>query len=189
MKWRNMLTATKAIADSWWSILLMAALMTGIVYQRWDYTHPAKPVVAHVGEKVPPLTLRTPAKKKVLLDWSADSKSTIVYVFTPTCVWCKRNLEAMRTVANSASAYHFIAVSLVEDGVEDYIKANHLSMPVYIAADKASRTKLGVHGTPTTLIISPKGVISQAWPGVYHGKIAEQVENTFKIKLPEIALK
>lgn len=183
------LDTAKKIADSWWPILAIALLLAGINYQRWQYTHPKTVSPIQTGDRITRVALETTDKHKVWLDWSDDSKSTVVYLFTPTCAWCKRNLEAMRTLANSASTYRFIAISLDEAGVKDYIAANHLTMPVYIATDTASKRQLGARGTPSTLVVSPQGIVAHYWRGVYYGKTAEEIQKAFGVRLPAVALK
>jgi protein-disulfide isomerase-like protein with CxxC motif len=129
--------------------------------------------------------LETLDKQEVQIKWGADAKSTIVYAFTPTCVWCKRNLEAMRTVAANAHDYHFVAVSLTGDGVGDYVKANNLRVPVYVAGRKAAR-QLGLLGTPSTVVIAPNGIVKKFWRGVYQGKVGKEVAQLLNVTLPAV---
>jgi hypothetical protein len=41
--------------------------------------------------------------------------------------------------------------------------------------------------TPATFLVSPDGVVERAWYGAYVGKIKEEVELTFRVKLPGIS--
>src|SRR6476620_6168054 len=45
------------------------------------------------GTWVPNIQGKTPEGKKTGVDYAANSYPTVVYVFTPTCEWCKRNFK------------------------------------------------------------------------------------------------
>jgi protein-disulfide isomerase-like protein with CxxC motif len=185
MIWRQVRESAHSFAQSWWAVVLIGLLVSGIVYQHWQYTHPSRPQLVKVGDRVSPVTLETLGKQEIQIKWGADARPTIVYAFTPICGWCKRNLEAMRTVAAHASGYHFIAVSLTANGVSDYVKANDLKVPVYIAGKDAAK-QLGLSGTPSTIVITPNGKVKEFWRGVYWGKVGEEVSRVFNVKLPEV---
>jgi peroxiredoxin len=185
MIWRKVKQGAYSFAQSWWAVALIGVLVSGIVYQRWQDVHPSSPQLVKVGDRVSPVTLETLDKEEIQINWGADAESTIVYAFTPTCSWCRRNLEAMRTVAANAHHYHFIAVSLTGDGVGDYVKANNLKMPVYVATKKAAM-QLGLSATPSTIIIAPNGVVRKFWRGIYRGKVGEEVAQLLNVRLPVV---
>lgn len=152
----------RSFAQSWWAIAVIAALVCLVIYQRWQYTHPAAPELVEVGDRIASVTLQTPDRRAAEIKWDAVSNSTIVYAFTPTCVWCKRNLEAMRTVAAHAPGYRFIAVSATADGLAEYVKANRIEVPVYVAGKNAAK-QLGLVSTPTTVVIGSDGIVRKYW--------------------------
>ena len=112
----------RSFAESWWAIGVIALLVFGVVYQRWQFMHPTHAVVARAGDRIPAVTFETLDHQEVQINWGANGKSTIVYAFAPSCAWCKRNLAAMKTVAANAQNYHFIAVSITADGVSEFVK-------------------------------------------------------------------
>jgi peroxiredoxin len=187
LTWPRVRLVAYSFSQSWWAVALIGLLVSGIVYQRWQYMQPRRPQLVKVGDRVPSVTLKTLDGQEIRIDWGSGGKATIVYAFTPACVWCKRNLEAMKTLADNAHGYRFIAVSLTAYGVEDYVSANNLRVPVYVAGQTAAR-QLGVSGTPSTIIIEPSGIVKKFWRGVYYGKVAQEVSQLFNVRLPEVRL-
>lgn len=63
----------------------------------------------------------------------------------------------------------------------------YLTFPIYteLSAETISNYKMG--GTPRTLVVSPKGELLKSWFGAYGGKLQQEVEEYFSIKLPGIA--
>jgi peroxiredoxin len=182
---RRIISFIKVFADTWWPIAILTVLVVTVVYQHWEYAHPVRAKFLKEGDRIADVTLETPTKQRIPIKWEADGKATIVYLFTPTCVWCRRNIEAMRALEEAARDYHFIAVSLTRDGVSDYIAANHLTFPVFVA-DEVAAKHLSARVTPSTIVISPKGVVKYFWPGVYIGKNGKEIEQAFNVKLPRV---
>jgi len=173
----------KSFAQSWWALGILAVSIGVVLYQDWRTAHPSRVATTKVGDHIPAVTLDTTDRRQVQVTWNADGKPTVIYLFAPGCEWCTQNLGAMRTVAANAHEYHFIAVSTTAIGVADYVKANGLTMPVYVAGKKAL-DQLRAYGTPSTLVIGPDGVVRKTWRGAYLGETADEVAQTFHVKLP-----
>lgn len=46
------------------------------------------------------------------ISFSSDSRPTVLYVFSPTCVWCEKNLENIRVLTTQKSEdFRFIGVA------------------------------------------------------------------------------
>jgi hypothetical protein len=57
---------------------------------------------------------------RAVLDWKAEgaSRPILLYVFTPTCHWCSRNLANIRALATARNGeYRVIGLSLSATGV------------------------------------------------------------------------
>ena len=152
-----------------------------------DNTQSAKlaDLVVQVGTTVPPVTAKRLDGGSEQISYEGTAQPTVLYVFTPTCVWCARNLNNLKTLlANDSGQYRFIALSLSDEGVPQYVEKNGLKIPVYsvISPETAKTYKLG--STPQTIVISPRGRVLQDWVGAYVGSQKSQVEAFFHTTLP-----
>ena len=176
-------------ARSWWPIAIIAALTGFLVYQQWRYMHPRSPVAVHVGDRLNAILLETLEGQPVEINWRQGERPTVLYVFRKDCVWCIRNSEAARALAEQVSAkgYRFVAVSLGKTGLSEYLAANHFSFPVYVAETANSLKKqLKSLITPETIVVAPGGAVTHVWLGAYSGGKHGDLEGVFGVKLPLI---
>jgi peroxiredoxin len=113
------------------------------------------------------------------------SRSTVLYVFTPPCPWCARNMDNIEALADKAGTqYRFVALSLSAEGLADYVSTNEFKLAVYsgLSPETVKTYKLG--STPQTIVISPEGKVLQNWIGAYTGDQKSQVEAFFHVTLP-----
>jgi len=92
------------------------------------------------------------------------------------------NLKALLDKADAE--YRFIALSLSEEALAQYVANNELKMPVYsgLSAETMKTYKLG--STPQTIVISPEGKVLKEWMGAYVGEQQKQIEAFFHVSLP-----
>lgn len=162
-------------------------ILTGtLLYQRWQLTHHIKPSVLIAGEHLHPLVVENIQDElPVKLDWQSDRRPIVLYIFAPSCIWCKKNLEAVRTLAAAASqTYRFYGISLTRHGLSGYLTKVHYQFPVYVAGAKARQLKLT--GTPETIVISPDSVVTKVWLGAYMNETALDIEEIVGVKLPVV---
>jgi hypothetical protein len=66
-----------------------------------------------VGTTVPPITGKRLDGGSGQISYQGTPQPTVLYVFTPTCMWCARNLSNLKTrLANDSDHYRFIALAL-----------------------------------------------------------------------------
>jgi peroxiredoxin len=137
------------------------------------------------GATVPPITANRLGGQQEAISYQNADQATVLYVFTPPCTWCARNMDNFKTLLDKERGqYRFIGLSLSEQGLANYVAENNLTLPVYSGlSPEAIRTyKLG--GTPQTIVVSPKGKVLQHWAGAYVGDQKSQVEAYFHVSLP-----
>lgn len=121
-----------------------------------------------------------------LLVLVATLAPVVLYLFRPTCPWCERNLDNLRTIlAAERYRYRLIGVSLDAAGVRAYLTRHRLHFDkvlVGIAPKEIEAYDLLV--TPTTLVISGQGRVLQAWYGAYSPAVQTTIEDYFRIRLP-----
>ncbi len=113
------------------------------------------------------------------------SKPTVLYVFTPTCSWCFRNMDNFKElVARTGTDYRFVGLSLSKEGLPEYIATHGLTIPIYTGLSTETKKNYKLGGTPQTIVVSPEGKVLQDWVGAYSGDQRSQVEAFFHVSLP-----
>jgi peroxiredoxin len=138
-----------------------------------------------VGAPFPDLDVRDSAGVVAKMKWSTSNKPTVLYVFTPSCHWCKQNLPNIRSLVDLKGAeYQFVGLSLSDEGLVNYVQKSGIAFPVFTAADQKALTKLGLNSTPQTIVVSPEGRVMNFWAGAYAGRTLKAVESAFGVELP-----
>ena len=137
------------------------------------------------GSRLPnPLPVLSVAGKPATLRFG-PGRATVVYVFSPVCIWCHRNEHAIKAlVAQASGRYRFVGLSLLSAGLKKYVAAGHAPFPAFAVRNEKQALKLGLVATPETLVIGAGGKVLEAWPGAYIGGNHLQVADFFQAKLP-----
>lgn len=146
-------------------------------------------ITLSAGTRVPDMHVQTLKDRDAILPFEkATQRPTVAYVFSPSCVWCRRNAASLASLAAQTKAqYDFVAVSLSSIGVQEFLASNPLSFPVYQHASPETIRALKLGHTPETIVIAPDGRVLASWSGAYQGAIKSGVEQFFRVKLPELA--
>jgi peroxiredoxin len=138
-----------------------------------------------VGAIVPPIAARLLNGQQQVISYVGTNQPTVLYVFTPPCSWCSRNVNNFKTLVDKARVqYRFIGLSLSEKTLAEYVAKNELKLPVYSGLSRETLTTYKLGSTPQTLVISPEGKVLQDWVGAYVGEQKSQVEAFFHVSLP-----
>ena len=138
-----------------------------------------------VGAIVPPIAAKRLDGQQEVISYQGANQPTVLYVFTPPCAWCARNVDNLKTLLDKERGqYHFIGLSLSENSLADYVAKNDLKLPVYSGVSAATLTTFKLGSTPQTIVISPEGRVLQNWVGAYVGDQKSQVEAFFHVSLP-----
>jgi peroxiredoxin len=140
-----------------------------------------------IGAQLPPLEAERLGGSRETISYQADRRPTLMYVFTPECSWCARNLANLKALlAEAKDEYRLVGVSLNPD-VEAYLSKAQLELPVYVNVAPEAAVAYGFGSTPQTLVISPEGRVVKSWIGAYGGAAQADVERTFGVRLPGLA--
>jgi peroxiredoxin len=137
------------------------------------------------GTDVPPINAVDLRGQSRAIVYNNEARATVLYVFTPGCVWCARNMDNFKAlVEKEGGQYRLIGLSLSEAGLTEYVAKNELKLPIYarLSPETLKTYKLG--STPQTIVISPEGKVLQDWAGAYVGDQKSQVEAFFHVSLP-----
>ena len=138
-----------------------------------------------VGSTVPPITAKRMDGQEETISYGQADPPTVLYVFSPPCVWCARNMDNLKTLLDKEKGqYRFIGLSLSEQTLPEYVEKNELRLPVYsgLSPETLKTYKLG--STPQTIVISAEGKVLQDWAGAYVGDQKSQIEEFFHVTLP-----
>ena len=144
--------------------------------------------VLRPGAKAPEFSAHELDGHEKLLNYAEVDVPTVLYVFTPDCHWCARNLENIRSVVDGAGdRFRFFGVSLTDKDLQTYLTQNKLPFNVYQTPSDEVRIAYGFNSTPSTIVISPSGSVLQYWKGAYSEDLATEVEGYFEVKLPGLS--
>jgi hypothetical protein len=123
--------------------------------------------------------------KDAKINLVSPSRPIVLYIFNPTCIWCRLNLAAIRDLAGrEKQKFEFIGISTTGRGLDQYLAKSPLPFPVYVVSTTADLGKLDFVGTPQTIVISMQGRIEHNWPGAYAGASRNSIESYFHTSLP-----
>jgi peroxiredoxin len=138
-----------------------------------------------VGATVPPFEARDLKRNAVAVTYATTRTPTVLYVISPTCVWCARNEANIRLlVERVGTRFRFIALSESSEGLAHYAEQKAFPFPIYADMSPATLRSYKLGGTPQTLVISPDGKVLRNWSGAYTGALGKEVESFFGVKLP-----
>lgn len=137
------------------------------------------------GTSVPEIAANRLAGQQETISYEGAKEPTVLYIFTPPCSWCARNIDNFRTLAEKETGqYRVLGISLSQEGLADYVAKNQLKLPVYsgLSVETLRTYKLG--STPQTIVISTDGKVLQDWVGAYVGQQKKEIEEYFHLSLP-----
>jgi len=170
--------------------LLVASLGINVVLgiSRTSHRPTTPPPPLNAGDTLPPLHVRDLKGQSVDIDVRRVSTPTVVYVFTPTCVWCARNLPKIQALGRTKSGqFNFIGVSLTAEGLLPYLDKADLPFPVYSSPAEETMAAYRLNGTPETIVINPESRVVRVWMGAYTRELDGEVSQFFSMKLPSLS--
>lgn len=140
-----------------------------------------------IDETVPSFEARDADGNPVTLSYSADKLPTIIYILSPNCLWCTRNLDNIKKLTSQThERYRVIGISISKENLSEYISQNELPFPVYTDISPEILRIYQAIATPRTLVISPEGKIQKNWFGAFSGNLQREVEEYFDLRLPGV---
>jgi peroxiredoxin len=138
-----------------------------------------------VGTTVPAIVAKRLDGQEESISYGEVNLSTVLYIFTPPCTWCARNMDNLKTLLDKERGqYRFIGLSLSAESLPEYVAKNDLKLPVYSGLSNETKAAYKLSGTPQTIVISPEGKVLQNWMGAYVGDQQKQIEAFFHVSLP-----
>ncbi len=171
-------------SDKWGVSGLLLLSLAANIYQGRELLSRPKPAPASTlatGTRLSNIDVENLDGSKTTIDWKS-SKPTLLYVFSPSCGWCKRNFDNFASVNRARrEQYRIIGLSITSVGLKQYVHDHALDYAVYGNPKSQEFARLG---TPATLLVSGDGTIEELWRGAYTGRTKDRVEARFKLQLP-----
>ena len=114
----------------------------------------------------------------------AGSIPTVLYFFSPTCVWCERNWANVKALAAGATGRYRILMVTGARSVDTYLRDRGLTVDIIEGISETTRRDLGLTATPQTVVVSAEGLISHVWSGPFTARPKRQIEQLFDVSLP-----
>jgi len=140
-----------------------------------------------IGQAVPAIEVRGLDGAQIKLNsiFGGD-KATVVYIFSPNCKWCSRNLQNIKNLAEAVKEkFQLVGLSVTDKGLEEYVAQSGLAFPIYsmLPSKEGDLNR----GTPRTLVVSREGKVVTTWFGAYGGDLRKKVEEYFQLSLPGLS--
>jgi len=140
-----------------------------------------------IGASAPPLKVSDLSGRLTQINILGQSKPTVLYVFTPSCIWCRRNESSIKYLADHAGQqYRFIALSLTHVGLPEYVRKHELGFPIFCDPDDQTLSVYKLSSTPEMLVVSLRGNVLKNWVGAFAGRTQTEINNFFSVNLPNI---
>jgi peroxiredoxin len=142
-------------------------------------------IARNPGDEAPDMFAHTMDGREAVVSATASPLPTVVYVFTPQCVWCARNLENLKAlISQSAGRYRVVGMSLRREELAAYIKSNTLGIDVFVDPAFVTQQAYSLGGTPMTYVLAPNRTVKAVWHGGYSPEICAEIETVLGVQLP-----
>lgn len=123
------------------------------------------------------------------IDVRRPGELTVIYWFSPTCGWCKRNSANMRALANaSGKVFDFVPLSATAEGVAQSFHDNGVQVLAYAEPAEASLAAYGLSGTLQTIVVGADGKVAYSWIGAYREPLASEISSVLGVHLPGLKM-
>jgi hypothetical protein len=143
--------------------------------------------ILSVGSVVEALALATQDGRHVTVNCGDVGGPTVLYVLSPTCKWCEKNAASVNSLSAKLSRpARLVAISLAGRGTPVAFPAWPTPSPAYAGDSDEIGRQLRIRSTPTTIVLSNRGVVLAVWEGAYAGRVKSDIEKYFGVALPDI---
>jgi peroxiredoxin len=173
----------RRFADPVLLTLLVASLAANVYFVRHRGQPPKARPQLQLGAKVPEFTATRIDGGPLAVRYRA--KPVILYIFSPACHWCERNLRNANALAVATRAeYEFVGLSLTDANLEKYVRENRIGWDVGSKVPASAQEAFGMGGTPETIVVGPGGTVLHVWQGAFVGTVAADIQRAFGVRLP-----
>jgi peroxiredoxin len=138
-----------------------------------------------IGKSVPSLDVQDLDGKHFSIDYTSVSKPMILYVFSPDCHWCERNLQNIKYLyENTKNQYNFVGLSIEKESVAKYKEEKDIPFPIFYNPSESNKLEYNFRSSPSTYVISSEGQVLGFWSGAFGNETQKNIESYFGMTLP-----
>jgi hypothetical protein len=139
------------------------------------------------GKHVPPILVKDLHGQSTVLDYPGKGLPLVLYVVSPHCTYCAKNMENMNSLMDQLKGrYRFAILSTSKDGLKEYLGDGYRDYPVYTDITDLVKVAYNLGKTPQIIVVSTDGRILRNWIGAYTENVERDIEDFFQINLPGI---
>ena len=181
----------RAHSLAWTPVFLLAVSLifnvTLVARLRPGSTAPKRPSPV-LGSSVPEIVAYRLGGAKETVRLVGTDRPTLLYVLRPDCHWTLQNMPNFNALSDaSGREFSVVGLSLSALGLAEFVQGYHVSVPIYYGADPRVIERLGVSGTPETLLISTRGTVLRSWRGAYSPKVQKEIGSQLQLQFPGLA--
>lgn len=168
-----------------WFALAVSVVLNGVQGRRILQLTAGPNTALAEGTTFPRLSVRDLQGQRHIIEYGSSSVPTVLYVFSPTCTWCRSNASKIGSLKSQiAGKYRVIGISLSDSLLREYIAEYAPGYSVYSAERNGDAAAYGLGATPETIVVSKNGKILRNWYGAYQGTTKDEIEQFFAVHLP-----
>lgn len=177
-------TATVLVTVLTASVLLNMLLARKVASLRAQNNQITNSEKLQIGSSLPALTGYSVDGKSMAIGFGDVRVPTVIYVFSPQCGWCAKNIGNFRSlIAQAGGGYRVVGLATNRQDLSDYLRREQLNLPVIAGVDSALVGAYHLGATPTTIVISPEGKVSRVWTGAYQSNTRHEIESFLGVHL------
>lgn len=143
----------------------------------------ALPALA-AGASVPPIEVLDQRGQPQTIRFD---QPTLVYAFTSTCAWCKRNADSITALAVQLRQYRVVPLCLDCTAATAQVPLGS-GIPYYMRPSTQTVRGLRLGTVPQTVAIARGGTVSQVWQGAFISGTRSSLEKFFGVRLPDVPI-
>jgi peroxiredoxin len=124
----------------------------------------------------------------ISIDPRDSGRPTVLYVFTPQCVWCTKNLAGLKALEAEAKGgrIRLIGLALDRKNLAEYVNANGLEFPIVMEPTIQTSRDYSLGATPMTFLVGSGGLVEAVWQGAYSQATCDDIEKHLGLRLPAV---
>ncbi|HVS83962.1 MAG TPA: hypothetical protein VHE60_19685 [Pyrinomonadaceae bacterium] len=146
------------------AIIVVACLLATVLVKNYFFTKPSQQANKSESQRVQSESqpVDSPTVSSLNIDWR-QSKQTLLLAVSSTCHFCSESAPFYKKLAQNKGDTRLVAVlpQPVEEG-RKYLATLGVSVD---EVRQSSLDQIGVHGTPSLLLVDASGVVKNFWVG------------------------
>jgi thiol-disulfide isomerase/thioredoxin len=179
--------AARVLLSDYLLLTLLVTSLGGNVYQALRLSQcgriSGRPDVVTAGTAVPSFEALDVQGNIQTVRLSGQRRPTVVFAYSPNCVWCKATWPLFSHVAKARAAqFRFMTLCL---GVSPVFRDDDVA--AFARPSESVVNVLHLTTVPQTILIEGNGRVQRVWAGAYVGGTRTAIERYFGLSLPNLS--